>query len=329
MNDYEQVRPHVVILGAGASRAAYGNALPLMDDIVEIIGLCEVFKKYHFAPSSKNLEEIYLEIPESLRDMLLKEVEKKIYDYFNDFDLPDTVTLYDKLILSLRPKDVIASFNWDPLLLSALRRNAAVCPRMLPKVLFLHGNTGTGVCLKDKRKGYIKTLCEACHAPLSPVKLLYPVKEKDYTSDSFIRGEWSAFENAIKDAHFVTIFGYSAPKSDVEAVGIMEQAWRKNAVRGIAQIEIIDIKDKEVLGREWGLFIRDNGKIINRYYDFFREFSDSWIGLYPRRTCEALIAAQIMNNPIKRRALRDTEVLSELQEDALKLENERNENNIR
>jgi hypothetical protein len=34
-------------------------------------------------------------------------------------EIPDHVTLYDELLLTLRSKDLIATFNWDPLLLQA------------------------------------------------------------------------------------------------------------------------------------------------------------------------------------------------------------------
>lgn len=45
MNEIKMTRPHVVILGAGASRAvcpngdSRGNRLPLMSDFSEIVGL--------------------------------------------------------------------------------------------------------------------------------------------------------------------------------------------------------------------------------------------------------------------------------------------------
>ena len=42
----------------------------------------------------------------------------------------------------------------------------------------------------------------------------------------------------------ITIFGYSAPKSDVEALDMMKRAWGKVDDRKLEEIEIIDIKDE-------------------------------------------------------------------------------------
>lgn len=38
-------------------------------------------------------------------------LENKIIDYFTNLKLPETPTFYDHLILCLRKKDVIATFN--------------------------------------------------------------------------------------------------------------------------------------------------------------------------------------------------------------------------
>ncbi|MHA1748548.1 MAG: hypothetical protein ACTSXN_02865 [Promethearchaeota archaeon] len=37
--------------------------------------------------------------------------------------MTESPTIYDYLILSLRKKDVIATFNWDPLLVQAAWKN--------------------------------------------------------------------------------------------------------------------------------------------------------------------------------------------------------------
>ena len=46
----------------------------------------------------------------------------EIHDYFHSLRIPPTPTLYDHLLLALRKKDVVATFNWDPLLLQAAKR---------------------------------------------------------------------------------------------------------------------------------------------------------------------------------------------------------------
>jgi hypothetical protein len=48
---------------------------------------------------------------------ILERLERAVFDYFSSLQLPDEPTLYDHLVLSLRPKDVIATFNWDPFLI--------------------------------------------------------------------------------------------------------------------------------------------------------------------------------------------------------------------
>ena len=110
--------PQVVILGAGASRAAFsggdreGRLLPVMDDLVEIVGLDGVLASNGIAGRTDNFEDIYSSLVESKTDQqVLDEIELKIWDYFSQLELPYQATLYDFLILALRKKDLIASFN--------------------------------------------------------------------------------------------------------------------------------------------------------------------------------------------------------------------------
>ena len=62
--DVRMERPHVVILGAGASRAVCphgdrsGRALPLMADFSACLGLDEVLRGWGLDPSS-NFEDVY------------------------------------------------------------------------------------------------------------------------------------------------------------------------------------------------------------------------------------------------------------------------------
>lgn len=72
---------------------------------------------------SDNLEDIYSALSESREyDSIRIELENRIYDYFNKFEIPDTPTINNFLILSLTKKDLIATFNWDPLLMQAYQR---------------------------------------------------------------------------------------------------------------------------------------------------------------------------------------------------------------
>src|ERR1700722_15150472 len=78
---------------------------------------------------------------------LIKRIEDIIENYFAFMQLPEEATIYDYLILSLREKDIIATFNWDPFLAQAFARNMEVIGfRNMPKIVFLHGNVAMGVC---------------------------------------------------------------------------------------------------------------------------------------------------------------------------------------
>ena len=46
-------------------------------------------------------------------------MEKKLYEYFSNVQLPSFLTIYDLLILSLTEKDCIVSFNSASLLILA------------------------------------------------------------------------------------------------------------------------------------------------------------------------------------------------------------------
>lgn len=107
--DYERYmknRPHVVILGAGASCAAipngdkHGKKISAMSGFIEKLGLSSVISKVDIRTSSDNLEDIYMELDErSKADPLCQEVkeelEKIIWEYMSDYQLPDTPTIYD------------------------------------------------------------------------------------------------------------------------------------------------------------------------------------------------------------------------------------------
>src|SRR5690348_2272984 len=61
----EMQRPHVVILGAGASVAACpagdrnGRRLPTMDNFIEILGLGSLLKRSGVASKPENFEAVY------------------------------------------------------------------------------------------------------------------------------------------------------------------------------------------------------------------------------------------------------------------------------
>ncbi len=279
-------KPHVVILGAGASRAALphgdknGKKLPLMCDLVETIELGSELDKHGIDYESRNFEDIYSDLYEDERYKSLVEViNTRVWGYFSNLELPSYPTIYDHLVLSLREKDLIATFNWDPFLYYACWRNHRRV--RLPHAVYLHGNVAIGYCLDDKRKGKVGTTCSRCGKKFVPSGLLFPIRRKNYTKDPFIECEWEFLKLNLKHAYMLTIFGYGAPQSDIEAIEPMKDAWGDRYERNLEQTEIIDVKNPEMLRDLWKDFIHTH------HYDTTDSFYNSSIALFPRRTCEA------------------------------------------
>ena len=287
------VHPHLVLVGAGASRAAFpdgdanGRSLPLMNDIVDLLGLGSSFDDFGISWKGENFEELYARISIEPRCSQLKaKIEREIEFYFLNLELPSEPTIYDFLVLSLRGHDIIATFNWDPFLIQAWRRNHGKVPS-LPRLLFLHGNVLSAFCKEDEIKGVRGARCSKCKKLFTPTRLLYPIANKNYTSDSGIASMWKDMKIAMEDALFVTIFGYGAPASDKAAVDILSLAWGTPDQRYMDQIEIIDIRPNNELRDQWTRFIHTH------HYDVVSEFSDSWLANHPRRTVEAYHAQYI------------------------------------
>jgi len=279
-------RPHVVILGAGASRAAlpagdrHGFRLPLMDDLTELLDLRSLISEAGLDPAD-NFERTYAKLNESSRHAdVVRRIDDVVDRYFSSLALPEEPTVYDALVLSLRPKDFIATFNWDPLLYQACARNHKLA--QLPAVAYLHGNVAVGYCFRDRKKGLRGSRCSVCGEMFTSSRLLFPVHRKGYSADPYIGSEWRALKAALKGAYVLTIFGYGAPQSDAEAMELMSEAWGSPEARNLEQTEIIDIIDEEELSERWSRFIHTH------HYDVHRTFWDSWAGVHPRRSCEAV-----------------------------------------
>lgn len=307
--------PHVVILGAGASYAAFPNGdknnikLPLMNNLIKILDLNSLFEKYDFIHTDENFENIYDKLSKANKHPdLIKEIDLRVENYFKKMELPDEVNIYDYLLLSLRSKDIIATFNWDPFLAQAFQRNKNIIGyENMPNIVFLHGNVSIGVCYECKRKGWKYNTCDNCSKRFSSSKLLYPVSDKNYSKDTFLSAEWKQLQNILEDAYFVTIFGYSAPITDVEAKELLLNVWTQNKILDLAQIEIIDIQNREGLTETWKDFIvRDN-------YGIYKSFFDTQMAYYPRRSCDAYAMATLQQNPWRENPLPKNCTLQELQ----------------
>lgn len=286
---HQMGRPHLVILGAGASLAAFpngdckGKRLPLMRTFVKTLGLTKLLRNAGIPEPYEDFEAIYSDIATDPKLAGLRsEIENSVNSYFSCLQIPNEPTLYDHLVLSLRSKDVIATFNWDPFLCQAAQRNAKFGG--VPRLLFLHGNTAFRYCKRCKTGYPMQTECPECGGKLENSPLLYPVKQKNYQSDPAIAGHWRMFEQVLKQAWVLTIFGYGAPKTDIEAIRIMKTAWGDIHRRNLEQVELIDLRTEEDLTRTWSPFIHTH------HYTIHTSFYDSCIARFPRRSGEALWA---------------------------------------
>lgn len=281
--------PHLVILGAGASRAAFpqgdrnGRILPLMQDFISVLNLEPLFTEHGYDIKQQNIEDVYDDICTTAPASALRsELESSIFNYFASLELPDNPTIYDYLVLSLRPKDFIATFNWDPFLVQAVQRNGEHAKP--PELLFLHGNVAVGHCMKCKCMGVYDWPCPRCGGRYERSKLLYPISQKNYSSDPFIFTQWKTLQDVLNVAPMVTIYGYGAPPSDVEAINLFKEGWGASRDREMEQIEMINKLSEKELCRTWDPFIHSD------HYQYTGDFFTSWIAKHPRRTVEAYFA---------------------------------------
>ena len=293
------MRPHLVILGAGASRAALpcgdvnGRQLPLMKDLVDVLRLAPAMKEHGVEWEGRDFETIY---GEPALSGLRAQLEGVVESYFSALELPGSPTLYDLLLLSLRDKDVIATFNWDPFLIQAYRRNHEKVPS-LPRILFLHGNVMAAYCPLDNVQGVRGARGSKCGLLFRPTRLLFPLSQKNYIDDPGIAAAWRDMRRIIKDALFVTVFGYGAPTSDQGAIELLSGAWRPSQQRFFEQFEVIDVRPEVELRIVWDRFIHTH------HYDVVERYSESWLANHPRRSVEAFFnqyieAKLIDNNPV-------------------------------
>ena len=306
--------PHVAILGAGASKAACpvgdkrGRQLPLMNDLVRVVGLEPTLAKAGIDHEGKNFEEIFSDLYEKRgRTGIVSDLEHAVRQYFSSMVLPDKVTVYDKLLLSLRKKDLIATFNWDPFLVQAYVRNRTACKGNIPEIVHLHGDVATGYCETDRIRDYAGTLCLKCGKALTISPLLYPIKNKNYAEDLFIKNQWKGFQAYLGVAYLVTIYGYSAPETDAKAVEAMYSVWRDNPHKELAQLEIIDVKPPEEMLSRWERFI------VGDHVSPMRRFEDSWLARHPRRSCDSFADATLQNDPWRENPIPDIDDLHSLQ----------------
>ncbi len=232
----------------------------------------------------ENFEALYSRLVTSgNHTALVKELEDVVFSYFTELRLPHHPTIYDHLLLSLRPKDLVVSFNWDPFLIQAVRRCFSIAKP--PRLLHLHGNVAIGYCTRHERPniGNRGNKCSECGEPLVDSRLLYPVAQKNYTSDPIISRSWQWVQSALRTCFLLTIFGYGAPATDVEAMGLMKQGWGDVNSRRMEETEIIDIRSEDDLYKTWNPFI------LSHHYQTHGSFYESMLPQIPRRSVEMML----------------------------------------
>jgi hypothetical protein len=95
-------RPHLVVLGAGASRAAFpegdknGKRLPLMADLVDTLGLRSLLICWDVNPDD-NFEDIYSVIYDTGNRYRITELQRRVDKYFVALEIGEKPTIYDHL----------------------------------------------------------------------------------------------------------------------------------------------------------------------------------------------------------------------------------------
>ena len=113
----------------------------------------------------------------------------------------------------------------------------------------------------------------------------------------------------LEAAYFVTIFGWSAPPTDVDARDRIVDTLARNQMRRIMQVEIIDLRAEELLSTNLSPIAA-----ADVHSHALQRLDQSWLAAHPRLTCEALFEATMQQSPITSCPLPEAESLNELQE---------------
>ena len=281
----DRQEPHVVILGAGASKAAFpdgdanGQLVPLMSELPKVLG-----SPWKDLVGDANLTNIDFESQFThLRNYTnyhdrLNEIEEMLVDHFSSLALPSRPTIYDYLILGLRGKDVIATFNWDPFLILAYKRNRTISS--LPEIRFLHGCVQYASCHDHDVLGQPGERCPECRELLTKSPIQFPHSDKDYPGGPIMSRDWHFVTNKLRIAFHLTIFGYSGPATDYKAKKLLLEGWEQTPFRPLSHVEIIDAGDADDLRKNWREFIPFHHDMLVTC------FWKSTIARWPRRTVE-------------------------------------------
>lgn len=109
-----KTRPHLFILGAGATKATIpngdknGRKSPVMNNFLQEIGQENLLREVSLKKQSNNIEDIYSELVEDPEYAeTVSKIEAAIISHYQQMEIPIEPTLYDYLILSLRKKTAL------------------------------------------------------------------------------------------------------------------------------------------------------------------------------------------------------------------------------
>ena len=290
---------HLVIVGAGATCASFpsgdyrGRLIPAMNGFLEKTGILDNFSELKdLVAEYPNLEDLYSILSKEIHHQdLLERLDLAIREYMASLHCGRQINLYDKLMLSLTSRDYIATFNWDPFLAQSYFYMSYITSD-LPTILFLHGNVAMGYCGKCHIVGYLWDVCQDCKQQFTPVPLLYPIKEKNYEQNAYIKNSWDTLKKLINNASMITFWGYSAPKSDTAALAIMHEAFNNSETKKYKQFEIVNIAEESLLEEAYNEFTYKPSRI-----SFIKSFFQSAIANSPRRSCDCLFENTMLCMP--------------------------------
>jgi hypothetical protein len=316
-------RRHVVLLGSGASLAAFpngdkhGRTVPGMPNLIEVVpGLKNYLETRNIAHSSSNIEDLYADLAANEAEQEhLTTIETFVFDYFALLEIPDEPTLYDHLVLSLCSKDMIATFNWDPFLVQAWNRvGNRIGLENLPRFVHLHGNVAEGHCDDPSHGGKmvvgpVGTSC-SCGDILRGSLLLYPIAEKDYSKHPSIRAAWNDLRICLAGAYIFTVFGYGAPVTDLEAIGLLKDVWGNARKHPFDMVEVVDTAEESILRQRWEPFMPGS----EQHFVILQSWYHTWLARNPRRSCEHLWDTRMRLQPGHYQPIPNTASWEELEE---------------
>ena len=100
--------------------------------------------------------------------------------------------------------------------------------------------------------------------------------------------KWDSLRSHLNYAYMFTIFGYSAPTTDIDAKELMLSVWKNNKTLELAEVEIIDTKSEKEIIKTWKDFT------FSHHYQIHKSFFDSYLARFPRRSCDAFAESSLM-----------------------------------